>query len=107
MLGYTREGDFFEDPEQGIRGQFITAPDQPRIELLENLPSCTTLDMWLKNRTKMYHQAYTIKNIEALKAVLEKNHVKTVSPFKYSAYFKKRICFMMLPNLSLLELIEE
>jgi RimJ/RimL family protein N-acetyltransferase len=106
VLGYAREGDCFEDPEQGIRGQFIVAPDQPRLELLENLPSSTTLDVWLKNRTKMYHQAYLVKNIDLLKTILEKNQAKTVSPFKHSVYFKKRICFMMLSNLTLIELIE-
>lgn len=107
LLGYAREGHPFEDPEQGIRGQFITAPGQPRLELLENLTGSATLDVWLKDRIKMYHFAYKTANIEQAVELLNRNRVRTVSPLKKSVYFKKRICFLLLSPGFLIELIEE
>lgn len=106
FLGYVREDAIFEDPEQGIRGQFITASGQPRLELLENLEGSTTLDVWLKNRVKMYHFAYKTANIEEAIAILNRNRIRTVTPLKMSVYFKKRICFLMLSPGFLIELIE-
>lgn len=107
FLGYAREGSVFEDSEQGIRGQFITAPGQPRLELLENLKGSTTLDVWLKNRVKMYHFAYKTDNIEEAFTVLNRNKIRTVTPLKMSVYFKKRIGFLLLSAGFLIELIEK
>ncbi len=107
FLGYEREGTQFEDHEQGIKGQFIIASGQPRIELLENLKDSGTLDTWLKNRVKMYHFAYKTANIEEAINILNRNRIRIVSPLKMSSYFKKRICFFMLSPGFLLELIED
>jgi RimJ/RimL family protein N-acetyltransferase len=107
FLGYAREDALFEDHEQGIKGQFITAQGQPRIELLENLKGSTTLDVWLKNRVKMYHFAYKTANIEKAINILNRNRIRTVTPLKMSVYFKKRICFLLLSPGFLIELIEE
>lgn len=107
FLGYSREDPSFEDQEQGIRGQFITAPGQPRLELLENLEDSTTLDVWLEKRIKMYHFAYKTTNIEDAITVLNRNRLRVVAPLKMSTYFKKRICFLMLSPTFLIELIEE
>lgn len=107
FLGYVREGAAFEDVEQGIRGQFITAPGQPRLELLENIEGSATLDIWLNNRVKMYHFAFKTKNIEEAVTILNKNRIRTVTPLKTSVYFKKRICFLLLSPGFLIELIED
>lgn len=107
FLGYAREDQVFEDPEQGIRGQFITAAGQPRLELLENLPESKTLDSWLESRIKFYHYAYKVEDIEKVVEVLEKNRIKLLSPLKHSVYFKKRICFLMMSNRFLIELVEK
>jgi len=106
FLGYAREGPAFEDLEQGIRGQFIVAAGQPRIELLENLECSTTLDVWLENRVKAYHFAYKVKDIEEAIIVFNRNRIRTVAPLKISTYFKKRICFLLLSPGFLIELIE-
>jgi hypothetical protein len=107
-LGYHKEGDSFIDEAQGIKGQFIVADCQPRIELLENLEGSHTLDVWLNNNTKMYHLAYYTPPLHFDKFVDEfvRNRAKIVTPVKLSAYFGKRICFLMLPNMSIIELIE-
>jgi hypothetical protein len=106
FLGYRREGMPFEDTLQGIRGQFMVANGQPRIELLENLSGHKTLDMWLQNKSRIYHFAYTVENIEKIVSVLNQNRIRTISPLKISSYFGKRICFLLFPNLFMIELIE-
>lgn len=107
LLGYEKESDCFEDPEQGIRGLFITAKGQPRLELLENLAGSHTLDKQIEKNQKFYHAAYYVANIEAVIAYFQMNRAKIISPMKASTYFGKRICFLMLANMSLIELIEK
>jgi RimJ/RimL family protein N-acetyltransferase len=106
MLGYAKESYVFEDELQGIKGLFITANGQPRLELLENLNGSHTLDYWINNKNKMYHFAYCVENIEKVIEIFKKNRFKIVSPLKTSVYFRKRICFLMSPNTYIIELIE-
>jgi len=107
FLGYAKEGLPFNDPLQGVKGQFIAARGQPKLELLENLPGSNTLTPWLENGNKMYHFAYTVKDIETAAASFAKNRIKLVSPAKDSVYFGKKICFLMLTNMYMIELIEK
>lgn len=107
ILGYSANGeDTFEDREQGIRGLFITADNAPALELLENLEGSNTLDAWLERGQKLYHLAYCVWDIQKVMDALSRARAREVSPLKESVYFKKRICFMMLPNRQLIELIE-
>lgn len=106
LLGYKKAGEIFEDPAQGIRGLFIEAPGQPRLELLQNLEGSQTLDIWLERKVKMYHFAYRVVDIEKIVKAFNKNRIRTISPLKVSAYFGKRICFLALSNLYMIELIE-
>jgi len=106
LLGYEKENSAFEDDVQGIRGQFMTAKNQPRVELLENLTGRHILDKPLERGQKIYHTAYCVGDIEKAVEILTRNRAKLISPLKPSAYFGKRICFLMLPNLSLIELVE-
>lgn len=107
LLGYEKEGDAFEDSVQGVRGMFMTADGQPRLELLENLPGSHTLDTPLNQNQKLYHAAYCVKDIETAMDLLIRNRAKVISPLRKSAYFGRRICFLMLPNMMLLELVED
>lgn len=107
LLGYEKEGGVFEDSLQGIRGLFLTAKDQPRLELLENLPDSHTLDPQLKMNQKLYHTAYYVGDIEKAIEAFTKNRAKIISPLKQSAYFGKRICFLLLPNMGMIELLEK
>jgi len=107
MLGYTKEGELFIDEAQGIRGQFIIAQAQPRLELLENLEGRRTLDRWLHRTIKIYHFAYCVRDFDtSLRYFLDKK-AKIISPEQKSAYFGKRICFIVLPDMFMIELIEE
>lgn len=106
LLGYECESTYFEDPQQGICGVFLAAEGAPRLELLENLEEQHTLDPWLERGQKFYHVAYHVIDIESAMAFFLANRAKVVAPLKQSTFFKKRICFLMLPNRLLVELIE-
>ena len=108
LMGYSKENTVFEDMEQGVRGLFLTAKHQPRLELLENLPGSHTLDKFLSTGHKcvFYHMAYMVNDIEAAVKVFFNNRAKVISKMKISTYFRKRICFMVLSNMDMIELIE-
>lgn len=105
-LGYECESTIFEDSTQGVRGIFLTAYGAPRLELLENLKDSHTLDPWLERGQKFYHVAYCTNDIESMMASFRMNRAKVIAPLNISTYFRKRICFLMLPNRQLLELVE-
>ncbi len=107
LLGYKREGVAFIDTNQGIKGQFIVCNGQPRLELLENLDGCDTLTKWLDGGIKNYHFAYTVGDIEKAISFLATKRFRIISPLKESSYFGKRICFLVMPNRFLIELIEK
>lgn len=107
ILGYSaKEEKTFEDAKQGVRGVFITAEGAPTLELLENLEGSTTLDAWLERGQKLYHIGYCVYDIQRMIDILLQMRGRILSPLKQSVYFRKRICFMMLPNRQLIELIE-
>lgn len=106
FLGYIKASDIFEDKLQGVRGVFLEAKGQPCLELLENLDGSDTVTPMIESGNKMYHFAYLTSSIEKAMGVFLKAKAKIVSPLKQSAYFGKRICFMVLPNMYIIELIE-
>ena len=108
MLGYIKEAWFDSDINQGVKGLFITAKNQPRLELLENLEGSNTLNYWLKQGIKLYHFGYMVNDIDkAFDIFTVKLGAKVVSPMKISQFFGKRICFVVLKNMFVVELIEE
>ena len=106
-LGYTLEGDYFEDSDQGIRGVFMIGAG-PRIELLENISGCNTLTPWIEKGVQIYHQAYFVQDIEktVLQSRLDGNYV-VVKPIESIAFEGRRISFVIMKNRMLLEFIEE
>ncbi len=105
-LGYADEGEAFVDPLQGIRGRFVVAAGL-RLELLESLPDSPTLDPWLRAGTKIYHHAYMTPELEAAIAELGEGGLKLVrEPRPAVAFAMRRVAFLMLPNLMLVELVE-
>ncbi len=108
-LGYRAEGAAFEDAQQGIRGMFVVAHNQPRLEIMENLPNATTLDAWLGKGVKFYHFAYLVDNIDdAIVLFTKKCGGKLISPKKKSVAFdRENICFIIFFNGLVIELIEK
>ncbi|EFG8528689.1 VOC family protein, partial [Escherichia coli] len=105
-FGYQREDKSFIDKTQGIKGQFIISDNGPRLELLENLPGRNTLDKWIDANIKNYHFAYKIKNFDAMIESIRHKRIRALTKPEVSTYFKKRICFFVLPNKFIIELIE-
>ncbi len=105
-LGYKPDGDYFTDQTQKIRGLFISAPGQPVLELLENLHTSGPLDSCLAKGIKFYHFAYATDNIERSRDELAAKHgAKVIVPVTAAEYFKK-VCFLMLPNMMMIELVQ-
>ncbi len=105
-FGYRQEGEVFEDPRQGIRGVFLVGAG-PRLELLEALPGSTVLDGWLERGIKIYHQAFEVPDLPTALADLTARGAKiVVEPVPAIAFGGRKISFLMLPVLHLIELIE-
>ena len=77
------------------------------MELLVPLRPVGVLTPWLNSGQKMYHLAYEVLDIFSTQANLEAVGAKTtVAPVAAIAFEGRKICFMMLPNLLLIEIIE-
>lgn len=105
ILGYRSEGPDFFDPIQGIHGRFIVGGG-PRLELLRNGAEPGVLTPWLKKGVRFYHLAYEVESIEGGEALLLPLGAKAMGrPVPAIAFGGRPICFYMLPNLTLVELI--
>jgi methylmalonyl-CoA/ethylmalonyl-CoA epimerase len=105
-LGYEQEGDEFVDTVQGIRGRFLVGPG-PRLEILVALGESQVLAPWLSTGVKIYHQAFEAEGFEAAIQQLAAQRGKVMTgPVPAVAFGGRRICFVMMPNLMLIELIE-
>lgn len=106
QIGYTREGDDFEDPIQGVRGRFLIGGG-PRLELLSELPGSTVLTPWLRKGVKMYHFAYEVSDLTAADtSVVSFGAKQLVAPSPAVAFAGRCIAFYMLPNGFVIEFIE-
>lgn len=105
-LGYKKCSDYFEDPIQKIRGLFIECKNQPRLELIEGIGNENPIKLHLSRGNKFYHFAYEVSNInEVYNFFLENYQAKTLVPITDATYFKK-ICFVLLPNMMIIELVQ-
>lgn len=107
-LGFKLEDNFI-DEKQGVRGFFITNGFY-RLELLENLSSDGPLSNYLNNRVKMYHIAYESLDLQEdlfkLQSREEGGGGIIIKPIMQATYFK-RLCFIMMRNQLLIELVEK
>jgi len=106
VLGYRAESQDFTDPGQGIQGRFIAGPG-PRIELLTQTDGSSVLEPWLAKGVKAYHLGYEVRRLDAEVERLKAAGGIVVTPARPAVAFGgRRISFVMLPNLFLVELIE-
>jgi len=105
-LGYVMEGSFFIDETQGVEGAFLIGGG-PRLELLRPLHEQGVLTPWLKTGTKLYHLAYAAgDHLQEEASALRKQGAKVVvPPVAATAFNGAYICFLMMPNMLLVELI--
>lgn len=105
-LGYRPDGEEFTDPGQGIRGRFVTGPG-PRIEVLTQIDGSRVLEPWLAKGAKLYHQAYEVQDLDsAIERHTRAGAVVVSKPVPAVAFGGRRVSFLMLPTMFLVELIE-
>lgn len=105
-LGYKKESEIFVDEIQKVRGLFIISESSPRLELLENSFSQGPLDVHLAKGNKFYHIAYEVNDIEfCFEYLIREYNYKPIVPIVKADYFEK-ICFLITPNMILLELVQ-
>jgi methylmalonyl-CoA/ethylmalonyl-CoA epimerase len=104
-LGYRAAGPDFHDPLQGIYGRFLEGAG-PRLELLRNDSEPGVLSPWLQKGIRFYHLAYETDDLERQATALSGLGAKVmVKPVPAVAFAGRHICFYMLANLTLIELI--
>ena len=105
-LGYEPEGEEFADPIQGVRGLFLTGGG-PRLELLEPLPGNDTLGPILRRGVKCYHHAYEVPSLDESLVALRRVRAQVIrAPAKAVAFDYRRVVFVLLPNMWMVELID-
>jgi methylmalonyl-CoA/ethylmalonyl-CoA epimerase len=104
-LGYRPEGEPFEDPIQKIRGRFVIGLG-PRLELLEPLTDDSPVVPWIERGVKIYHQAFEVEELPgAIAALVSRRARIVVAPVPAVAFEGRKIAFLVLPNMALVELI--
>jgi methylmalonyl-CoA/ethylmalonyl-CoA epimerase len=105
-LGYRREHDPFSDSGQGVWGVFLVGGG-PRLELLEQLEGSDVLEPWLRSGSRMYHLAYEVVDLEhSIERVRGQRGRVVRAPLPAPAFDGRLVCFLMLANRSVIELIE-
>ena len=105
-LGYEKCSDIFEDKTQNMKGLFIKEQNQPCLELIEGIGEQNPVKSHILKGNKFYHFAYETKNIEEdLKDFVEYKKAKIIVPITKASYFEK-LCFVLLPNMMIIELVE-
>jgi methylmalonyl-CoA/ethylmalonyl-CoA epimerase len=105
-IGYEFESAF-EDPIQGVRGEFLVGPG-PRIELLEDLPGRTTVAPWIARRMPTsYHLAWLVADFDAALAwIVSRGGRAAGDPQPAVAFGMRPIVFVLVKGKSLVELIQ-
>jgi methylmalonyl-CoA/ethylmalonyl-CoA epimerase len=107
VLGYRQESPDVHDPVQRVHVRFLIGGG-PRMELVRGDGQGGPLAPWLKSGIKLYHMAYVVKDLPlALNFLKTKGARIVVAPVPASAFGGRNISFLMLPNLLLVELIEQ
>ena len=104
-IGYRSEGAIFEDSRQVIRGLFMKAGTM-QIELIEPLSPESPVCTFLSRGIQMYHQAFVSHNLRAaVRTLVDKGSVIVSHPKPAVAFGGRQVCFLLLPNRMLIELI--
>lgn len=105
--GYVMVGEDFIDPVQGIKGRFLEGGG-PRLELVLPLADEGVLTGWLKQGTKFYHLAYEVDSMEqSLENLVGQGGKVVVNPVDAVAFEGRKIAFVMMRNMALIEYIEK
>jgi methylmalonyl-CoA/ethylmalonyl-CoA epimerase len=106
-LGYRVESQVFEDPIQGVKGQFLVGPG-PRLELLASLAPDQPVASMVRRGITLYHQGYETPLFDQTVAALSEANNKLVKgPVPAVAFGGRQIAFFVLPNMNIVEIIEK
>ena len=106
-LGYRNEAQDFEDPIQKVRGRFLIGPG-PRLELLTPLSVDSPITAMIQRGVRIYHQAFEAPTFDETIATLRAANYKLVAgPVPAVAFEDRRIAFLVVPNLNVIEIIEK
>jgi len=106
-LGYVVTSPVFFDNKQNIKCVFLTN-NGFCIELIEGLGDASPIKNYLQKNIQMYHQAFTVSNIETtIQKLVEEGAIEVVPPVEAVAFNNNKIAFVYLRNKLLVELIEE
>lgn len=109
LLGYSAEGEPWVDERLGMRGQFMVGGNgAPRVELVAPQGDQSPVQSWLKQGVKLYHLAFLATDFFAEIERMQAQRAKLMfPPTPAVAFDSRRIAFVMLPNLLLVEIIEK
>lgn len=107
LLGYQPTTSAIVDPLLNVKVMFLKGIG-PTIELVSPINSSKHMDVWLKQRAKTYHYAYNVKDINsAVDHFTGLGCIIVQAPLPAIAFSERRVCFIMLENRVLVELIED
>jgi hypothetical protein len=79
----------------------------PRLELLVALPGSTVLEPWLRKGVKYYHEAFFVPDLgRGIDELCANGGKVVVEPVPAVAFDNREIAFVMLPNVTLVELVQ-
>lgn len=102
-------GEIYTDPIQNTYIAFLKREGFPMIELVapidETSPICNTLK---KSGNSTYHVCYSVLDINAAVAELRaQRYMPLFKPVEAVAIDNKKICYLMHPEVGLIEIVEQ
>lgn len=109
-LGYKVKGGKIEDVKGGIYVQFMSAENQPDIEIVQNIEKGGPVTEHIMAKRKMFHSAYISDDIEAdSNRLIEEQGAFFLVPITAVDNTEsniKRWCYLIFRNMMIIELVE-
>lgn len=106
LLGYRPISSTVKDPVLKVKVLFLEG-NGPTIELVSPIDQSKHLDIWLQQKCRTYHYAYQVNDIDtAVKSFVQSGCVIVQAPLPAVAFDGRAVCFLMLKNRVLIELIQ-
>lgn len=109
-FGYHPQSAERQDVQAGIRVQFLSAGNQPDLELVANLEKDGPVTSHLQARRKIFHFAYESDDIIAdAQKMIDEQNASFLVPITYTQDGSTNIkawCYLMFRNMMIVELVE-
>ena len=107
-FGYLPRGTIREDPNAGIKVQFLSAAGQPDIELVQNLVKDGPMTPHLQAKRKIFHFAYETDDIraDAQKFIDDQGAMWLVPITGTDSPEMSAWCYLACRNMMILELVQ-